>query len=748
MRLATRRACFAAFLAPLVSLLSGPLAAQAKPACTPFFSNSVYLNDQGPSVATGDFNGDGIPDLVALSNLTLNVYLGKGNGQFQPPKVFPTGGAWFTNVAIGDFNHDGKLDVAVSVPETDTTGTVNVLLGNGDGTFQSPISSPVYGYTFFLAVGHFNHDGNLDLAAISTQQRAPYVVQVLLGNGDGTFQPAVDYSVGGQNADNPAEIAVADFNGDGHLDLAVTNVGIMSNPGHTVSVLLGNGDGTFQARKTYQTGNGPQGIAVADFNGDGDMDIATANGIDGTVSVLLGRGDGAFRPAATYQAGHPLEAPTTLAAVQFDGDGKPGLAVASPTGTFVLANKGDGTLRAALGYDPAALQVVTADFNGDGMGDLALVAAASNEGASVSSFTVLLGKGHGVFPTSTAYSVLGSPGAAAVGDFNGDGIPDLAVASQATGALAILLGTGNGGFANWQTENVYLLSQPTAVAVGDVNGDGKLDLVVVDSDGGKLQVLLGNGDGTFTVGPKFSPGGPNPYAIVLADFNGDGILDIAVARTAPEALDILAGNGDGTFRKLAGYEGGQNYVLGLAAADFNGDGKPDLAVTKVDYASGGLTDPALEVFLGNGDGTFQAPLKSPLPAEPFGFAVADFNGDGVPDVAAILSTNEIQILLGRGNGAFRMGATVTTMPGRGGVAAADFNGDGKADLAYSATDASFLQMFPGKGDGTFGAPINTLTGVTPFAPIVAGLSGVGAADLVLPNYGSGTVSVLLNRCSK
>src|SRR5580692_4729071 len=212
-------------------------------------------------------------------------------------------------------------------------GRLEVLLGDGDGTFQMPVSSPIQSYTGFLATGDFNADGNLDLVSVPADQGAPFVVQVLLGKGDGTFQAPVNYAVGPY----PRQVAVADFNGDGKLDLAVANAGIMENPGHTVSVLLGNGDGTFQAQKDFQVGNQPFGITAGDLNGDGIVDLATANYLDGTVSVLYGEGNGAFRPAGTYPAGHPY-APYGIAVVSFEGGEKPGLAVATVAGTFILAN--------------------------------------------------------------------------------------------------------------------------------------------------------------------------------------------------------------------------------------------------------------------------------------------------------------------------------------------------------------------------------------------------------------------------
>ena len=242
----------------------------------------------------GDFNGDGKLDFAVANGTptgTVSVLLGNGDGTVRPHVDYPTGGSFPLGVAVGDFNRDGKLDLAVT---NEGDNTVGVLLGNGDGTFRAAVSYGTGGDSpYAVAVGDLNRDGNLDLVVTN---RYSNNVSVLLGNGDGTFQPAVNYAAGTQ----PVSIAVGDFNGDGKLDLAVANYG-----SDNVSVFLGNGDGTFRAAVDYATGSGswPQSLAAADFNGDGKLDLAVATSNTGT-SVLLGKGDGTSkRPATSLSEG-------------------------------------------------------------------------------------------------------------------------------------------------------------------------------------------------------------------------------------------------------------------------------------------------------------------------------------------------------------------------------------------------------------------------------------------------------------
>src|SRR6266511_3263154 len=207
------------------------------------------------------------------------------------------------SVAVGDFNRDGKADLAVA---NVGSANVSVLLGNGDGTFQTALNYATGANPLSVAVGDFNGDGILDLAVANNGSAD---ISVLLGNGDGTFRIAVNFSAGPY----PESVAAGDFNGDGRPDLAVAN--LFSK---TVSVLLGNGNGTFQAAAGYVVGTNPQSVAVGDFNGDHKPDLAVANFGSGNVSVLLGNGDGTFQTAVNYAAGAD---PYSVAVDDFNGDG-------------------------------------------------------------------------------------------------------------------------------------------------------------------------------------------------------------------------------------------------------------------------------------------------------------------------------------------------------------------------------------------------------------------------------------------
>jgi VCBS repeat protein/Big-like domain-containing protein/FG-GAP repeat protein len=330
-----------------------------------------------------------------------------------------------------------------------------------------------------VAVGDFNGDGKLDLAVANygSYPKFPGTVSVLLGNGDGTLQPAVNYPVGS----DPFSVTVGDFNGDGKQDLAVAN-----NGSNNVSILLGSGDGTFQAAVNYSVGSNPVSVTVGDFNGDGRLDLAVANHEGNKVSVLLGNGDGAFRAALNY----------------------------------------------AVGNWPVSVAV--GDFNRDGKMDLAVGSQCANgSSCKFGTISVLLCNGDGTFQAPVSYSVGAFPSSVTVGDFNGDGKQDLAVANRcgkdpscsaySTGTVSVLLGNGDGTFRRAGSYTVG--TDPHSVTVGDFNGDGKPDLAVAGASG--MRVLLGNGDGTFQAPVKFGAGS-GPTTVAVGDFNGDGKPDLAV----------------------------------------------------------------------------------------------------------------------------------------------------------------------------------------------------------------------------
>jgi hypothetical protein len=314
----------------------------------------------------------------------ISVLLGKGDGTFRPAVNYSAGTGPQSLVA-GDFNGDGKLDVVVA----NIAGNVSILLGNGDGTFRAATNYPVGNSPSSVAVGDLNGDGKLDLVVTNSGAgNGVSSVSVLLGNGDGTFRAATNYNAGFGSL----SVAVGDFNRDGRLDLAVVNLGDSD-----VVILLGKGDGTFQAPQTYPA-NAPTSVAVGDFNGDGNLDLAVANIVTnqgfGNVSVFLGKGDGTFQPATDFVIGSN---PNTVALGDFNGDGKLDIAVANYGGygnapsVSVLLGDGDGTFQPAVDYGTGAgaygsSSLAVGDLNGDGRLDVAV-----GDGASgASTISVLL----------------------------------------------------------------------------------------------------------------------------------------------------------------------------------------------------------------------------------------------------------------------------------------------------------------------------------------------------------------------
>ena len=594
---------------------------------------------QPASVALADLNGDGKLDIVVAESGggsngqgDVAVLLNKGGGVFQPAVKYAAGNGPIS-IAIGDVNGDGAPDIVVA---NNNDGTVSVLLGSSNGTFAAPANYSVGALAQGIILADFNGDGNLDIAVGAENQAAgTYQVSVLLNKGNGKFAKAVAFAA----PRNPSSLVAWDFDGDGNLDLAAAD-----GSGNEVGILHGNGDGTFVWTATYAVDLKPASLVVTDFNNDGIADIVVASGNDsilgpdtgsGNISVLLGNGDGTFRGTKIYPAG---EGTNSVTIADFNKDGNADLVVANQFGNpFVelYQGNGDGTFGAGTILHPfgAVKSLVSADFDNDGNPDLAAIGANG-------SVLVARGDGHGGFAPTTSTTVSGAPAYLAVGDFDGNGIPDLLVASNSTsatalGSVSVLLGNGDGTF---KTPTSALTGVPAIqLATGDFNLDGNTDAAVVVKGNlgtqipGSVVILKGKGDGTFTAGPSMSvgPQPEQPFFAAVGDVNGDGKPDLVVLFqyfTPIYGLQVFLGNGDGTFQALAPVTTGQESVS-VVISDFNGDGRPDLVISHCC----GATD--MTYMLGNGDGTFQPETEFSAGIGPSAIAMGELNGDGVQDLA-------------------------------------------------------------------------------------------------------------------
>jgi hypothetical protein len=445
---------------------------------------------------------------------------------FVSPVTFPVG-VDPRAVTVADFNNDGKPDLAIvnAGPSSASQSSLSVLLGNGDGSFQSALTTNVLnsgagqGNALSVAVGDFNHDGLPD-AALNTTGPAGNAVEVMLGKGDGSFQPNhLILPVGA----TPLSVAAGDFDGNGALDL------VTANENGTVSVLLGNGNGSFRPRVDLAVGGAPRAIAVGDFNGDGRLDVVTAQQLTDTVSVLLGHGDGTFAQPLVFAASGQNFTPESMALGDINGDGKVDLVIKSvsvlDSDAFqlgVLLGKGDGTFQGPI----------LAPAQPDGSGDLAL------------------------------------------GDFNNDGRMDAAVADQLgapTGNLSVFFGNGDGTFQpNLRLDLLTGGNEPLGVAAADLNGDGLVDLIAANASSGTVGVLLTNSPAPAPAGTTTTTLGTSA---TTTDFGQTVLLTASVSSQAGVPV--------GTVTFLDG-----TTILGTAPV--NGTGQATLAVS-LDVGSHVLT---------------------------------------------------------------------------------------------------------------------------------------------------------------
>jgi FG-GAP-like repeat/Bacterial Ig-like domain (group 3) len=777
-------------------------------------------------VAVGDFNGDGKQDLAVTNQFskTVTLLLGDGKGDFTPTSTSPATGTNPQSVAIGDFNGDGIDDLAVANPNDNT---VSILLGKGDGTFPKTqlVTFPSGTAPNSVAVADLNGDGlndvvvagsgnsTVNIALNNTTTTAPATATGVIVPGSGGHSVFASYlgnSAYGTSTSSSIALAATIVPtttlltvlpaGNPAVGETISLIATISPPSfdtlQPTGIVLFLDDNTLKGIVPivpgeptifgYTLTTGGKHSLTASYGGDTNFNFSisspavvnvvnptsssttltlSSTSVDkGTILALTAHVTSGGKPVAQGAVTFgicPVGAcespdPTTLGTVQLNSKGtavlKTALAVgvhdiyAFFVGTNDVLTSGSGTQKVTVtGTLPSSTTLsatgVAGNYtlNGTVHGDWPppsgtvsfvdtsnknLVLATGGLSPSIPSFT----------QSSTAVGL--APAAIAVGDFNGDGKLDMAVADAKGNSVTILLGNGNGTFTRDSSAipGTVALSTPISVVAADFNDDGNLDLAVLNRGSNTVTILQGAGNGTFTLKSTHATGNM-PYQVVAADFNRDGKLDLAITNYSDSTVTILLGNGDGTFSPGPQTLSASGPV-GLVAADFNGDGQMDLAVAAL-FAN------SVIVFLGDGDGTFVG-LPFPTGTTPYYLAVADFNLDGRPDLAI---TNDfessITVLVNTGGGSFSIGPQLSTGPSPKGIVVADFNGDGFPDIAVANIEGAGLTVLFGGNNLTFTAENISLGSTSqPYAIAAADLHGDGSPDLVASDYQNNDLAIL------
>ena len=737
--------------------------------------NYIYLNAQTSSVAVADFNGDGLQDIVTadfdINRVSVNLNTGFYSFINYPDVSV---GLKPMCVATGDFNNDGRPDIATA---NYNANTVSIRLGDGNGNFTGSTEVNVGAGPNYIATGDFNNDGNTDFA---TANYLANTVSIRLGNGAGGFSITATVNVGV----NPNCIAIGDFNNDGRPDFATANY-INGYSTNTASVRLGNGSGGFTGTTELNSNYSAQSIAVGDFNGDGKLDIATANPND-YISLFMGNGSGGF---GSFVSLIPYNINNGLVVGDLNNDGIHDIVTTFIQGNTILLGKRSGisiTGNSDSIFDGSTTpsQINNTDFGlipvsystsrafairNDGAVSL-VVNSISITGTDAANFSVggitlpltVPAASTATFRIACNSSSTGIKSArihvnnteCTLGDYDFSVQAFVAAPSLGTYQPVTLPAGGNATVTPLAAPtNVTSLFVTTTSSFNGILIVNPATGVVSITDAKPAGVYLvtvrsGNAVQTFTLtvtNPDCSQGtflnpvdistNPYPFSLAVGDFNNDGHQDFVISDNYGGNLSLKLGNGSGGFSGTTSIYSGDNFYGPLVVGDINGDGNQDIAYCSY-YTN------KIVILLGDGLGSFSKANEVTVSGNPVYLILDDFNNDGKLDFAS-LQGSSVSVRLGDGTGSFSGTTEITSLSGSESILSGDFNNDGKRDLAIPNSFTSNVFIRLGDGLGNFSGTTSVNVGVTPLSIALGDFNNDGKQDFAVANLSSTFISVRL-----
>ncbi|CAF1311483.1 unnamed protein product [Adineta steineri] len=695
------------------------------------------------SVTIGDVNNDNILDVISANsaNDNIGVFLGYGNGTFASWNTFYVGlDSHPQDVVLGDFNHDNQIDIATANGYNDS---ISVLLGFGNGSFSEAIVYPVRADSkpYSIVIADLNNDQKWDFVVAEYGRDN---VGVMLGCNCAAFKDQQMYS--NKFSLRPTSLTTGDFNNDGYLDIAGA---FAAND--SVGILFGYGNGAFQELIMYSAGYNsyPSEIISVDINHDNILDIIVANSGSSTLGILLNYGDGTFAPVMLFSTGNNSE-PYGAATGDFNNDTHIDVVVANyrSNSIGIFVGYGNGSYGDVIIYsttdDSRPQSVAVGDFNQDNQLDIVVANYRKDN------MGIFIANGNATFQNQIVYSTgyLSMPTFIIVDDFNSDNISDVAVSNKNSDNIGILYGYGNGTFASTALYPTGDGTSPQAIRSGDFNNDAAIDIAVVSPGNNYVLVLYGLGDGRFLLGPSYSTGTKSgPISLAVGDFDGNGRLDISTANYLMDNIGVHISYGNEIFGSESTFSTGtDSSPISVAVSDFNNDGQTDVVV-----ANYGTNNIGILMGFGNGSLAKIVTYSTGDGSGPVAVAVGDLNQDNKSDIIVANSQSDnIYLFFGLGNGTFSPITIYSTGLGSGpyAITVADLDNDQIFDIIVIAAKINSVLVLQGYGNGTFGNQTSYVMGYNydPYAVAIGDFNGDHWLDIAVANYGGDDIEILLKTC--